>query len=88
VGLRRPVADFPALAGEKTRPLLRARPAALTQLIASHGTIVKSAPVALTGQGGTSGYVAAKGAMNPSLASGRRPRAHGIRVNCVLPAES
>jgi L-fucose dehydrogenase len=59
------------------------------QLKARRGAIVNiSSKTALTGQGGTSGYVAAKAALlgltrewAASLAG------HGVRVNAVLPAE-
>lgn len=62
---------------------------ALPQLIEHHGTIVNiSSKVALTGQGGTSGYAASKGAQ---LALTREWAAellpYGIRVNAILPAE-
>jgi L-fucose dehydrogenase len=62
---------------------------ALPQLKESQGAIVNIASkVAITGQGGTSGYAAAKGAQ---LALTREWAAellpHGIRVNAVLPAE-
>lgn len=62
---------------------------ALPQLIKNTGVIVNiSSKTALTGQGGTSGYVAAKGA----ILSLTREWAvelleHGIRVNAVVPAE-
>ncbi len=62
---------------------------ALPWLKASHGAIVNiSSKVALTGQGRTSGYAAAKGGI---LALTREWAvdllADGIRVNAVLPAE-
>jgi len=62
---------------------------ALSALKKSQGCIVNIASkVALTGQGGTSGYAAAKGAI---LALTREWAVellpHGIRVNAVLPAE-
>jgi L-fucose dehydrogenase len=62
---------------------------ALPMLKESHGSIVNiSSKVALTGQGGTSAYAAAKGAQ---LALTREWAAEllpfGIRVNSVLPAE-
>ena len=62
---------------------------ALPMLKASRGAIVSiSSKVALTGQGGTSGYAAAKGAQ---LALTREWAAElaplGIRANAVLPAE-
>ncbi len=63
--------------------------AALPMLKASRGSIVNiSSKVAITGQGNTSGYAAAKGAI---LALTREWAAEllpfGIRVNAVLPAE-
>jgi L-fucose dehydrogenase len=62
---------------------------ALGALKESRGTIVNIASkTAVTGQGGTSGYVASKGAI---LALTREWAAellpHGIRVNAVVPAE-
>jgi L-fucose dehydrogenase len=62
---------------------------ALPMLTVSRGSIVNiSSKVALTGQGGTSAYAAAKGAQ---LALTREWAAElaaaGVRVNCVLPAE-
>jgi L-fucose dehydrogenase len=62
---------------------------ALPALKKSHGSIVNIASkTAVTGQGGTSGYVAAKGAI---LALTREWSAEllpfGIRVNAVIPAE-
>jgi L-fucose dehydrogenase len=61
----------------------------LALLKASQGAIVNiSSKVALTGQGGTSGYAAAKGAQ---LALTREWAAellpYGVRVNAVIPAE-
>lgn len=62
---------------------------ALPSLKKQKGSIVNvSSKVALTGQGGTSGYAASKGAI---LALTREWAAellpYGIRVNCVIPAE-
>jgi len=62
---------------------------ALPALRATHGAIVNiSSKTAVTGQGNTSGYVAAKGAQ---LALTREwavaLRKDGIRVNAVIPAE-
>jgi L-fucose dehydrogenase len=55
----------------------------------SRGAIVNvSSKTALTGQGGTSGYVAAKAALlglTREWAASLAP--HGVRVNAVLPAE-
>lgn len=56
---------------------------------ASRGNVVNvTSKVAWTGQGGTSGYAAAKGAINAltrewAIALGK----DGVRVNCVVPAE-
>jgi L-fucose dehydrogenase len=62
---------------------------ALPMLKAAHGSIVNiSSKVALTGQGGTSAYAAAKGAqlaLTREWAAELAP--HGVRANAVLPAE-
>jgi L-fucose dehydrogenase len=62
---------------------------ALPHLKRSSGSIVNiSSKTAVTGQGGTSGYVASKGAilgMTREWAAELLP--HGIRVNAVVPAE-
>ena len=62
---------------------------ALPHLKASRGSIVNiSSKTAVTGQGGTSGYVAAKGAilgLTREWAVELLP--YGIRVNAILPAE-
>ena len=62
---------------------------ALPYLLESRGNIVNvGSKVAVTGQGGTSGYAASKGGVN---ALTREWAVHlagdGIRVNCVVPAE-
>jgi len=58
-------------------------------LINSRGAVVNiSSKVAHTGQGHTSGYAAAKGGVNAltrEWAAALAP--HGVRVNCVIPAE-
>jgi L-fucose dehydrogenase len=63
--------------------------AAMDALIASRGAVVNvGSKCASTGQGGTSGYVAAKGAMNALTREWAIDFApHGVRVNCVIPAE-
>jgi L-fucose dehydrogenase len=62
---------------------------ALPELKRNRGTIVNiSSKTAVTGQGGTSGYVASKGAilaMTREWAAELLP--YGMRVNAVLPAE-
>ena len=62
---------------------------ALDALIASRGTIVNiGSKTADTGQGGTSGYAAAKGGLNALTREWALDLAKfGIRVNCVIPAE-
>jgi len=58
--------------------------------LAKHaGTIVNvGSKVAITGQGGTSGYAAAKGAMNALTREWAIALApDNVRVNCVIPAE-
>jgi L-fucose dehydrogenase len=89
VGLRSPVADFRASLEKNIVQCFVLVQAALDALIASRGTIINiGSKCAVTGQGGTSGYVAAKGAMNGLTREWALDLApHGIRVNCVLPAE-
>jgi|SRR5450432_578809 L-fucose dehydrogenase len=63
--------------------------AALPFLKQSKGTIVNMASkVAVTGQGGTSGYAAAKGAILDLTSEwAAELSAYGIRVNAIVPAE-
>jgi len=63
---------------------------ALPSLKRSRGVIVNiGSKVAETGQGGTSGYAAAKGAINSLTREWAVDLApHGIRVNAVIPAET
>ncbi len=62
---------------------------ALDHLIASRGNIVNiGSKCSVTGQGGTSGYAASKGAMNALTREWALDLArHDVRVNCVIPAE-
>lgn len=62
---------------------------ALPYLLESQGNIVNiGSKVAVTGQGGTSGYAASKGGVNSLTREWAVHLAkHGIRVNCVVPAE-
>jgi L-fucose dehydrogenase len=89
VGLRAPIAEFRASLEKNIVQCFVLVQLCLDALIASRGTIVNiGTKCALTGQGGTSGYVAAKGAMNALTREWALDLAkHGIRVNCVLPAE-
>ena len=63
--------------------------AAMVALIKSRGAVVNvGSKCASTGQGSTSGYVAAKGAMNALTREWAVDFApNGVRVNCVIPAE-
>lgn len=58
-------------------------------LCESRGCIINiGSKVSVTGQGGTSGYAAAKGAINSLTREWAADLApHGVRVNAVLPAE-
>jgi L-fucose dehydrogenase len=89
VGLRNPVADFRASLEKNIVQCFVLVSAALDALIAAEGTIINiGSKCSVTGQGGTSGYVAAKGAMNGLTREWAVDLAkHGVRVNCVLPAE-
>ncbi len=89
VGLRAPVANFRASLEKNIIQCFVLVQAALDALIASKGTIINiGSKCSVTGQGGTSGYVAAKGAMNGLTREWALDLAqHGIRVNAVLPAE-
>ena len=89
VGLRSPVAEFRASLERNIVHCFVLVQASLDALIASHGTIVNiGTKCAVTGQGGTSGYVAAKGAMNGLTREWALDLAkHGVRVNCIVPAE-
>ena len=63
---------------------------ALPQLKKTHGAIVNiGSKVSVTGQGGTSGYAAAKGAINSLTREWAVELApFGVRSNAVLPAET
>lgn len=61
----------------------------IDHLIASKGNIVNiGSKCSVTGQGGTSGYAASKGAMNALTREWAVDLSrYGVRVNCILPAE-
>jgi len=63
---------------------------ALDQLKQHRGAVVNiGSKVSVTGQGGTSGYAAAKGGINSLTREWALDLApHGIRVNAVIPAET
>jgi NAD(P)-dependent dehydrogenase (short-subunit alcohol dehydrogenase family) len=89
VGLRNSTSEFSASLQRNMVHYFTLAHFALDHLIASKGNIVNiGSKTAVTGQGGTSGYAASKGAINAltrewALDLGR----YGIRVNCVIPAE-
>jgi L-fucose dehydrogenase len=62
---------------------------ALDKLVESKGNVINiGSKVAVTGQGGTSGYAACKGAMNALTREWALDLAErGVRVNAVIPAE-
>ena len=89
VGLRDSVGEFRASLEKNIVQCFVLVQACLDALIASKGTIINiGSKCSVTGQGGTSGYAAAKGAMNGLTREWAVDLApYGIRVNCVLPAE-
>jgi L-fucose dehydrogenase len=89
VGLRHPVQDFRDSLEKNIVQCFTIVHHALDPLIASGGNIVNiGSKCSVTGQGGTSGYAASKGAMNALTREWALDLArHGIRVNSVIPAE-
>ncbi|HEY4299791.1 MAG TPA: SDR family oxidoreductase [Candidatus Didemnitutus sp.] len=89
VGLRAPIADFRASLERNLVQCVVVLQAALDALIAARGAVVNvGTKCAVTGQGGTSGYVAAKGALHALTREWALDLArHGVRVNAVIPAE-
>jgi len=88
-GLRMPVAAFRASLEKNVVHCFVLVQACLDALVTSQGNIVNiGTKCATTGQGGTSGYVAAKGAIHALTREWALDLAeHGVRVNCVVPAE-
>ena len=89
VGLRHSTAEFRASLEKNILPCFSLVHHALDHLIASRGVIINiGSKCSVTGQGGTSGYAASKGAMNALTREWALDLAkYGIRVNCVIPAE-
>lgn len=89
IGLERSPAEFMASLQRNLFHVFAVTHFALDALKKSQGAIVNvSSKVAVTGQGHTSGYAAAKGGMNGltrEWAAALTP--DGVRVNCVVPAE-
>jgi NAD(P)-dependent dehydrogenase (short-subunit alcohol dehydrogenase family) len=89
VGLRATTAEFRSSLEKNVVHCFVLVQACLEALIASRGCVVNiGTKCSSTGQGGTSGYVAAKGALHALTREWALDLApHGIRVNCVIPAE-
>ena len=89
VGLDQPPAHFASSVLANLLPTYALVHYAVPLLRKSRGAIINvSSKVSVTGQGGTSGYAAAKGAINALTREWAVALApDGVRVNCVLPAE-
>jgi L-fucose dehydrogenase len=89
VGLEQSPAEFLASLQKNLFHAFAITHFAVGELKKSHGTIVNvSSKVAVTGQGHTSGYAAAKGGLLALTREWAAALAHdGVRVNAVVPAE-
>lgn len=89
VGLNQSPAEFMASLQRNLFHVFAVTHFALTALKKARGAIVNvGSKVAVTGQGHTSGYAAAKGGMNALTREWAAALASdGVRVNCVVPAE-
>ncbi len=89
VGIRHSPSDFRASLEKNIVQCFTLVHHALDHLIASRGNIVNiGSKCSVTGQGGTSGYAASKGAMNALTREWALDLARfGVRVNSVIPAE-
>lgn len=89
IGLDRSPSDFKSSLQQNLFPAFAITHFAKEALQKSRGSIVNiGSKVAVTGQGSTSGYAAAKGAINALTREWAVALApHGVRVNCVVPAE-
>lgn len=89
VGLDSPPADFFESLRKNLLHVFSLTHFALDELIRNQGVVINvGSKVAETGQGGTSGYAAAKGAMNALTREWAIDLAdRGVRVNSVIPAE-
>ena len=89
VGLNSSVAQFRESLEKNLVHSFVALQSCLDSLIERKGVVVNiGSKCATTGQGGTSGYVASKGALNALTREWALDLAqHGVRVNCVIPAE-
>ncbi len=89
ISLRHSVAEFEASLRSNVVHFFTLVHVALESLICTQGNIVNiGSKCAETGQGGTSGYAASKGAVNALTREWALDLArYHIRVNCVIPAE-
>jgi NAD(P)-dependent dehydrogenase (short-subunit alcohol dehydrogenase family) len=89
IGLEQSPAEFMASLQKNLFHVFSVTHFALDALKKSRGAIVNvSSKVAVTGQGRTSGYAAAKGGVNALTREWAAALAsHGVRVNTVVPAE-
>jgi L-fucose dehydrogenase len=89
IGLRHSVEEFEQSLRSNVVHFFSLVHHALEALIASKGVIINiGSKCSVTGQGGTSGYAASKGAINALTREWALDlRDYGIRVNCVVPAE-
>ena len=89
VGLRSSVEEFRQSLEKNLVHAFVVVQACLDSLIATKGSIINiGSKCATTGQGGTSGYVAAKGGLNGLTREWALDLVkYSIRVNCVIPAE-
>jgi len=89
IPLTAPPADFLASLQRNLFHVFSVTHHARPHLVAARGAVVNvTSKVAWTGQGGTSGYAAAKGAINALTREWAVAFAHdGVRVNAVVPAE-
>jgi NAD(P)-dependent dehydrogenase (short-subunit alcohol dehydrogenase family) len=89
IGLERKPEDFVASLRRNLVHVFAVTRFALDALKQSQGAVVNiSSKVAVTGQGHTSGYAAAKGGVNALTREWAVAlAADGVRVNCVCPAE-
>jgi L-fucose dehydrogenase len=89
IGLRHSVEDFECSLRNNLVQVFSLTHHCLDALIASKGVIINiGSKCSLTGQGGTSGYAAAKGGMNALTREWALDLAkYSIRVNCLIVAE-
>lgn len=89
IGLDSPPSDFIESIRKNLFHVFALTHFALDKLVESKGNVINiGSKVAVTGQGGTSGYAASKGGMNALTREWALDLAErGVRVNSVIPAE-